>query len=62
MAKAVVRALAVNAARGQLRSQQLFEMLLSDTGSVDQIAPAFSTAAKASGLEGAQSNEESTIS
>jgi hypothetical protein len=31
MAKAVVRALAVNAARGQLRSQQLFATLLSDT-------------------------------
>ena len=31
MAKAVVRALAVNAARGQLRSQQLFATLLSET-------------------------------
>ena len=31
MAKAVVRALAVNAARGQLRSQQLFASLLSQT-------------------------------
>jgi Family of unknown function (DUF5681) len=31
MAKAVVRALAVNAARGQLRSQQLFARLLSET-------------------------------
>ncbi len=31
MAKAVVRALAVNAARGQLRSQQLFAALLSQT-------------------------------
>jgi hypothetical protein len=31
MAKAVVRALAVNAVRGQLRSQQLFAMLLSET-------------------------------
>jgi hypothetical protein len=31
MAKAVVRALAVNAARGQLRSQQLFAKLLSET-------------------------------
>ncbi len=31
MAKAVVRALAVNAARGQLRSQQLFATLLGET-------------------------------
>ena len=31
MAKAVVRALAVNAARGQLRSQQLFAKLVSET-------------------------------
>ena len=31
MAKAVVRALAVNAARGQLRSQQLFARLVSET-------------------------------
>jgi Family of unknown function (DUF5681) len=31
MAQAVVRALAVNAARGQLRSQQLFATLLSET-------------------------------
>ena len=31
MAKAVVRALAVNAARGRLRSQQLFATLLSET-------------------------------
>ena len=31
MAKAVVRALAVNAARGQLRSQQFFAKLLSET-------------------------------
>ena len=31
MAKAVVRALAVNAARGQLRSQQLFATLLAET-------------------------------
>ena len=31
MAKAVVRALAINAARGQLRSQQLFATLLSET-------------------------------
>jgi hypothetical protein len=31
MAKAVVRALAVNAARGQLRSQQMFAALLSET-------------------------------
>ena len=31
MANAVVRALAVNAARGQLRSQQLFAALLSQT-------------------------------
>jgi len=31
IAKAVVRALAVNAARGQLRSQQLFAKLLSET-------------------------------
>jgi hypothetical protein len=31
MAKAVVRALAVNAARGQLRSQQLFTALLAET-------------------------------
>ncbi len=31
LAKAVVRALAVNAARGQLRSQQLFATLLSET-------------------------------
>ena len=31
MAKAVIRALAVNAARGQLRSQQAFTKLLSET-------------------------------
>lgn len=31
MAKAIVRALAVNAARGQLRSQQLFAKLISET-------------------------------
>jgi hypothetical protein len=31
MAKAVMRALAVNAARGQLRSQQLFTTLVSET-------------------------------
>jgi citrate lyase beta subunit len=31
MAKAVMRALAVNAARGQLRSQQVFTKLLSET-------------------------------
>jgi hypothetical protein len=35
MAKAVVRALAVNAARGQLRSQQLFATLLSRTESAN---------------------------
>src|SRR6202453_1198691 len=35
MAKAVVRALAVNAARGQLRSQQLFASLLAHTESAN---------------------------
>jgi Family of unknown function (DUF5681) len=35
MAKAVVRALAVNAARGQLRSQQLFASLVSQTESAN---------------------------
>jgi hypothetical protein len=35
MAKAVVRALAVNAARGQLRSQQLFASLLAQTESAN---------------------------
>jgi hypothetical protein len=36
MAQAIIRALAVNAARGQLRSQQIFAKLLSDVESANK--------------------------